>query len=47
MSFKELLDLFGKGEDLMNPLSGIVGDASGILNVLGIGRRRQIRQQVS
>lgn len=45
MSFKKLLDLFEKGEDLMSPLSGIMGGASGILNVLGIGRRRQIRQQ--
>lgn len=45
MNFKELLKLLEKGEDLMSPLSGIVGDASGILNTLGIGRRRQIRQQ--
>lgn len=45
MSFKKLLDLLEKGEDLMSPLSGIVGDVSGILNVLGIGRKRQIRQQ--
>lgn len=45
MSFKKLLDLLEKGEDLMSPLSGIVGDVSGILNTLGVGRRRQIRQQ--
>lgn len=45
MNFKELLKLFEKGEDLMNPLSGIVGNVSGILNTLGVGRRRQIRQQ--
>ena len=45
MNFKELLKLLEKGEDLMSPLSGIVGGASGILNTLGIGRRRQIRQQ--
>ena len=45
MNFKELLKLLEKGEDVMNPLSGIVGDMSGILNTLGIGRRRQIRQQ--
>lgn len=45
MNFKELLKLLEKGEDLMSPLSGIVGDASAILNTLGIGRRRQIRQQ--
>ena len=45
MSFKKLLDLFEKGEDLMSPLSGIIGDASGILNMLGVGRRRKIREQ--
>lgn len=45
MNFKALLKLLEKGEDLMNPLSGITGSASGILNMLGIGRRRQIRQQ--
>ena len=45
MSFKKLLDLLEKGEDVMSPLSGIIGDFSSILNVLGIGRRRQIRQQ--
>lgn len=45
MGFKKLLDLLEKGEDIMNPLSGIVGDVSGILNTLGVGRRRQIRQQ--
>lgn len=45
MNFKKLLELLEKGEDVMNPLSGIVGDTSGILNILGIGRRRQIRQQ--
>lgn len=45
MNFKKLLELLEKGENIMNPLSGIIGDASGILNVLGIGRKRQIRQQ--
>lgn len=45
MNFKKLLDLLEKGEDVMDPLSGIVGKASGILNILGIGRKRQIRQQ--
>ena len=45
MNFKDLLKLLEKGESVMNPLSGIIGDAGGILNVLGIGRRRQIRQQ--
>lgn len=45
MSFKKLLKVLEEGEDLMSPLSGIIGDAAGILNTLGIGRRRQIRQQ--
>lgn len=45
MNFKKLIELLEKGEDVMDPLSGIIGNASGILNTLGIGRRRQIRQQ--
>ena len=45
MDFKKLLELLEKGEDIMNPFSGIIGKASGILNMLGIGRGRQIRQQ--
>ena len=45
MNFDKLLKLLEKGEDVMNPLSGIIGKASGILNTLGIGRGRQIRQQ--
>lgn len=45
MNFKELLKLLEKGEDLTGPLSGIIGDVSSIFNTLGIGRRRQIRQQ--
>lgn len=45
MNFKKLLDLLEKGEDFMDPLSGIIGDASGILNMLGVGRRRKIRDQ--
>lgn len=45
MNYKKLLELLEKGEDLMSPLSGTVGSISGILNTLGIGRRRQIRQQ--
>lgn len=45
MNFEKLLKLLEKGENLMSPLSGIIGDASGILNILGVGRRRQIRQQ--
>lgn len=45
MNFKKLLELLEKGEDVMSPLSGIIGDVSSIFNVLGVGRRRQIRQQ--
>lgn len=45
MSFKKLLELLEKGEDLTSPLSGIIGDVSGIFNMLGIGRKKQIRQQ--
>ena len=45
MNFKDLLKLLEKGEDFMDPLSGIIGDASGILNILGVGRKRQIREQ--
>lgn len=45
MNFKKLLDLLEKGEDFMDPLSGIIGNTSGILNMLGVGRRRKIRDQ--
>lgn len=45
MKFNDLLKLLEKGEDFMNPLSGVVSSASGILNMLGVGRKRQIRQQ--
>ena len=45
MNFKELLKLLEKGEDFMDPLSGIIGSASGILSTLGVGAKRQIRQQ--
>lgn len=45
MNFKKLLDLLEKGEDFMDPLSGIMGSAAGILNLFGIGRKKQIRQQ--
>lgn len=45
MKFNDLLKLLEKGADFANPLSGLIGEASGILNILGIGRRRQIRQQ--
>lgn len=45
MSYKKLIELLEKGEDLANPLSGIIGDISSIGNMLGIGRKRQIRQQ--
>lgn len=43
--YKKLIDLLEKGEDLTGPLSGIIGDVSSIFNVLGVGRKRQIRQQ--
>lgn len=45
MNFEDLLKLLEKGEGVANPLSGIIGSASGILNMLGVGRRKQIRQQ--
>lgn len=45
MSFKKLKELLEEGEDFLNPTSGIVGDISGIFSALGIGRRKQIRQQ--
>jgi hypothetical protein len=45
MNFKDLLKLLEKGESIANPLSGIIGNASGILNMLGVGRKKQIRQQ--
>lgn len=45
MDFSKLLKLLEKGEDIMNPLSGITSGISGIFNLLGIGRKRQIRQQ--
>ena len=45
MNFKDLLELLQKGESVANPLSGILGSASGILNIFGVGRKRQIQQQ--
>lgn len=45
MNFKKLLELLEKGEDFTSPLSGTIGNASGILNMLGIGRKKQMRQQ--
>ena len=45
MNFKKLLELLEKGEGIANPLSGIMGSVSGILNMLGVGRKKQIRQQ--
>lgn len=45
MNYKKLLELLEKGESLMSPLSGIIGSGSGILNMLGIGRKKQIQQQ--
>ena len=45
MNFKKLLELLEKGEDFLDPVSGTIGGTSGIFSMLGIGRRRQIRQQ--
>lgn len=45
MNFEDLLKLLEKGEGITNPLSGAIGSASGILNMLGVGRKKQIRQQ--
>ena len=45
MDFKKLLELLEKGESFMDPLSGIIGGTSGIFNMLGIGSKRQVRQQ--
>ena len=45
MDFKKLLELLEKGESIASPFSGIIGKASGILNMLGIGRKKQMRQQ--
>lgn len=45
MNFKDLLELLQKGESIANPIAGVIGSASGILNMLGVGRKKQIRQQ--
>lgn len=45
MKLEDLLKLLEKGENIANPISGIIGSASGILNALGIGRKKQIQQQ--
>lgn len=45
MNFEDLLKLLQKGEDIANPLTGVISGASGILNMLGVGRKKQIRQQ--
>jgi hypothetical protein len=45
MKFEDLLKLLEKGEGIANPLSGIIGSASGILNMLGVGRKKQMEQQ--
>lgn len=45
MDFKKLLELLEKGESLASPFSGIIGKTSGILNMLGLGRKKQIQQQ--
>ena len=45
MNFKKLLELLEKGEDVMDPLSGIIGDVSGVLNILGIGSKSDRKKQ--
>lgn len=45
MNFEELLKLLEKGESVSGLASGVIGNTSGILNMLGIGRRKQMRQQ--
>ena len=45
MNFEDLLKLLEKGEGIANPLAGAIGSASGILNMLGIGRKKQMEQQ--
>ena len=45
MSYKKLKSLLEEGEDFLSPISGIIGDISGILNMLGVGRKRKIRDQ--
>lgn len=45
MNFENLLKLLEKGANLTNPLSGIIGSTSGIFNMLGLGRKKQIQQQ--
>ena len=45
MNFKELLELLEKGENISGLTSGVIGNTSGILNMLGIGRKKQISQQ--
>lgn len=45
MNFEKLLKLLEKGEGISGLASGIAGGVSGLLNMLGIGRKKQIRQQ--
>ena len=45
MSYKILKDLLETGEDFLNPISGITSGIPGIFSALGIGRKKQIRQQ--
>lgn len=45
MNFKDLLKLLETGESITSPISGVISGASGILNMLGIGRKKQIQQQ--
>lgn len=45
MNFEELLKLLQKGEGLSSGVSGIIGSTAGILNMLGVGRKKQMQQQ--
>lgn len=45
MNYKKLMELLEGGGDFLNPISGIAGGISGIFSALGIGRKKQIRQQ--
>lgn len=45
MNFEDLLKLLEKGEGIANPIAGAIGGASGILNMLGVGKKKQIQQQ--
>lgn len=45
MSRIDLKKLLEAGENFLNPISGLTGGVSAIFSALGIGRKKQIRQQ--